>query len=817
MDRQCREVHIIGGGLAGCEAAWQVARAGGRAVLYEMRPLRQTPAHKTGDLAELVCSNSLKSEQQNSAPWLLKEELRRLGSLLIGEIAPRARVPAGHALTVDRDLFAAEVTRAIEAEPAIEIRREEVTHARSRSHLDHRQRAADFRCSGGGNRARHRLRPPVFLRQHQPDRRRRIDRHLDRVRASRYGKSLDGTDDYLNCPFDKAQYEAFLDALLAAESVPAHIGEDHQSRYFEACLPDRRNRAAGTRHAALRADEADGTDRSAHRPPALRCGSTSPGRRARGQLQPGGIPESHALRRSAARAAHDPGPRKRRVPALRTGASQHLYQRTRAADADAPVAHAPGDLLRGTDFGRRRICRIDRHGSDRRTRRGGVGGGRDTARVPARDRHGIAVRLRVRSRSHPTISPRISPSICCRSWKTRRAIESCGTRKYAAERWPRSKNTCTPMSELAIAIDRYLAELRRKTPRAHTLRNYASDLEQFAGYFSPPGQIRLRPRPSTLRYCANGWAVSTIASSIPSRSAASWRRCARCSSFCCAKDPCQRMSRAPGADSQSSQARARGAHAPSKPTPHRRCRAKISWSVRIPSATSLIFELLYGCGLRISELVGLDLDDFDLREHWIRVRGKGRKERQVPYGAKAPRRSKSIWRCAPPSPARNALFVNHRGTRLSDRGARGIVKFYARMISGDASLHPHSLRHAFATHLARRRRGSARDSGTAGPRAPGDHAEIHASVADGFDGGVRQSAPEGARISSGALEVGALRSRYANLLAFADERRHLHHQTGFGLGGLRYVRNSRALQARLGFDHCQVDSRGSSMPMGLPS
>src|ERR1700722_6376013 len=92
-----REVHVIGGGLAGCEAAWQIARMGVRAVLYEMRPRTQTPAHKTDELAELVCSNSLKSEQENSAPWLLKEELRRLGSLLIGEIAPRARVPAGHA------------------------------------------------------------------------------------------------------------------------------------------------------------------------------------------------------------------------------------------------------------------------------------------------------------------------------------------------------------------------------------------------------------------------------------------------------------------------------------------------------------------------------------------------------------------------------------------------------------------------------------------------------------------------------------------------------------------------------------------------
>src|SRR6476646_12146673 len=122
MEGMRRVIHIVGGGLGGCEAAWQVARAGGQAVLYEMRPQRQTPAHKTDALAELVCSNSLKSEQENTAPWLLKEELRRLGSMLIGTAAPRARVPAGHALSVDRELFAAEITRAIEAEPAIEIR-----------------------------------------------------------------------------------------------------------------------------------------------------------------------------------------------------------------------------------------------------------------------------------------------------------------------------------------------------------------------------------------------------------------------------------------------------------------------------------------------------------------------------------------------------------------------------------------------------------------------------------------------------------------------------------------------------------------------
>src|SRR5205809_5504922 len=121
-----QRIHIIGGGLAGTEAAWQIARRGFGSVLHEMRPVRPTAAHQTSRLAELVCSNSLKSEQAASAPWLLKEELRRLDSLLL-DVARETRVPAGQALTVDRVLFAREVTRRIEAEPLIELRRAEVS------------------------------------------------------------------------------------------------------------------------------------------------------------------------------------------------------------------------------------------------------------------------------------------------------------------------------------------------------------------------------------------------------------------------------------------------------------------------------------------------------------------------------------------------------------------------------------------------------------------------------------------------------------------------------------------------------------------
>jgi len=228
-------IHVLGGGLAGSEAAWQLARRGLSVVLHEMRPARPTPAHRTAGLAELVCSNSLKSEQESSAPWLLKEELRRLGSLLL-EAAAGARVPGGHALTVDREDFSRRVSQALEAEPLVEIRREEVTAVPregitivATGPLTSDCLADDIARLTGSDRL-------YFYDSISPI----VD--ADSVdlsiafRASRYDKSLDGTGDYLNCPFDRAQYEAFLDALLAAESVTAHIAED-ETPYFEACLP----------------------------------------------------------------------------------------------------------------------------------------------------------------------------------------------------------------------------------------------------------------------------------------------------------------------------------------------------------------------------------------------------------------------------------------------------------------------------------------------------------------------------------------------------------------------------------------------------
>ncbi len=227
-------IHIIGGGLAGSEAAWQAAEAGCSVILSEMRPVRNTPAHQTGMLAELVCSNSLKSEQENSAPWLLKQELRGLGSLVL-RAAAAARVPGGQALTVDREIFAAEITRAVSSHPRIEIRREEMHEIPAGAiaivatgPLTSDTLAAEIARITGSHRLYFydSISPIVEADS--------VDQSIA-FRASRYGKSLDGSADYLNCPFDRPQYDAFLDALLAAESVSSHI--DEGVPYFEACLP----------------------------------------------------------------------------------------------------------------------------------------------------------------------------------------------------------------------------------------------------------------------------------------------------------------------------------------------------------------------------------------------------------------------------------------------------------------------------------------------------------------------------------------------------------------------------------------------------
>jgi len=243
---------VIGGGLAGTEAALQLAARGVPVELYEMRPQQRTPAHQTENLAELVCSNSLKSDRENSAPWLLKEEMRRLGCQLL-RIARACSVPAGQALAVDREIFSREVTRLVEANPLITLRREEIAEVPqdaiviiASGPLTSEALSRSIQALTGSERL-------FFYDAISPI----VDAsslNFDVVfSASRYGMSLlpapscsrnadhevnlektsDG--DYLNSPMNREEYTQFYEALIAADTVAKH--EFEEAKYFEACLP----------------------------------------------------------------------------------------------------------------------------------------------------------------------------------------------------------------------------------------------------------------------------------------------------------------------------------------------------------------------------------------------------------------------------------------------------------------------------------------------------------------------------------------------------------------------------------------------------
>ena len=227
-----RRVVIVGGGLAGCEAAWQAARRGLGVDLYEMRPLRPTPVHKTDRLAELVCSNSLKSNLLDTASGLLKEEMRRLDSLIV-RVADDARVPAGGALAVDRDLFARGVTDAITALPNLRLIREEVRDLPAQGPcvlatgpLASESIAAAIAAFTGREYL-------YFFDAISPIVEADTIDAGKVFRASRYGK---GGEDYLNCPLTEADYGRFYEALIGAAEAPVHEFEK-EIYYFEGCLP----------------------------------------------------------------------------------------------------------------------------------------------------------------------------------------------------------------------------------------------------------------------------------------------------------------------------------------------------------------------------------------------------------------------------------------------------------------------------------------------------------------------------------------------------------------------------------------------------
>jgi integrase/recombinase XerC len=254
------------------------------------------------------------------------------------------------------------------------------------------------------------------------------------------------------------------------------------------------------------------------------------------------------------------------------------------------------------------------------------------------------------------------------------------------------------VSELERQIGLFLEELKRENVSGHTVRCYASDLAQFLEYFSPPGGeppgIRELDRLALREWLGELYRRRLKAVSMR-------RKVAALRSFFrflirrgLAEVNVARLIRTPKAPkllprvmtAEQANTLLDQIAAGKLERPH-------------PARDLAIFELLYGCGLRISELVGLNLADLDLAGRWLLVRGKGKKERQVPYGSKAAGALERYLTERPAQTLETAVFLNHHGRRLSDRGARGIVKLYATLVGGDPSLHPHSFRHAFATHL----------------------------------------------------------------------------------------------------------------------
>ena len=228
-------VTVLGAGLAGCEAAWQLARRGIPVTLYEMKPQKFSPAHKSQGLAELICSNSLKASRIDSAAGLLKEEMRRLGSLLV-PCAEQCAVPAGGALAVDRDQFSRLVTQAIEDEPRITLRREEVTGLPAgpaivaTGPLTSEPLAEKILALCGGALSFFDAAAPIVTRES-------LD--MDHCfTASRYGREEEGSQgDYVNCPMNKEEYDRFVEALVTAERAPVHSFDARDPKVYEGCMP----------------------------------------------------------------------------------------------------------------------------------------------------------------------------------------------------------------------------------------------------------------------------------------------------------------------------------------------------------------------------------------------------------------------------------------------------------------------------------------------------------------------------------------------------------------------------------------------------
>src|SRR5215467_5229752 len=327
---------------------------------------------------------------------------------------------------------------------------------------------------------------------------------------------------------------------------------------------------------------------------------------------------------------------------------------------------------------------------------------RNQARCRARQRSALCA-ITSPAPTRNTISRQTLPSICSRRSMTpprgvcvmiRRHV----TQRFAGALFKPWTNRCTRMSELDRQIGRFIEELERNNASAHTIKAYESDLRQFLDYFSPPGVQPPAPAEFDV-FKIREWLAALY---DQKRNVVSIRRkLAALRVFFrflvrqgLAPMNAPRLLRTPRSpkklpdvmSTEQANALLDGVAADKLERPH-------------PARDRAIFEILYGCGIRVSELAGLNLEDIDRSEGWLRVRGKGRKERQVPLTGQAATALERYLTERPVKRDEHAVFLNHRGWRMTTRGISGIVKLYATYLAGDPSVHPHSFRHAYATHL----------------------------------------------------------------------------------------------------------------------
>ena len=354
-------IHIIGGGLAGAEAAWQAAEAGVPVVLHEMRPERLTAAHKTGGLAELVCSNSFRSDDwQNNAVGLLHEEMRRAGSLVMAA-ADLHKLPAGGALAVDRDAFSLEVSERLAKHPHVTLERGEIAGlpppewdsviVATGPLTSDALAASILELTGTDALAFFDAIAPV-IHAHSID-------ETKAWRQSRYDKAGPGGTgaDYINCPLDKPQYEAFIDALLSGEKTSFKEWEAN-TPYFDGCLP-----------IEIMAERGRDTLRFGPMKPVGLSNPHEGGRRPYAVVQ---LRQDNALgtlwnmvgfqtklkhAEQVRCAAHDPGSRECGVRAARRPASQYISRQSAAARSVVAPEGGAAIALRRPDHRRRGLCR----------------------------------------------------------------------------------------------------------------------------------------------------------------------------------------------------------------------------------------------------------------------------------------------------------------------------------------------------------------------------------------------------------------------------------------------------------------------------